>query len=126
LKASVRHFGFDWSKRRDPDGTKLGEVLAAHARYDRARTSREVRVRILAGSGVGVWIAAQWPALLPTPLREAVLAAWALVLGAAVAAGIDEVSARRRLERRIAEIDAAGSESPGSTAPPIQSPISRR
>jgi hypothetical protein len=67
------------SEKRDPDGSKLREVLNSHLALERARSSRVVWVHAMAGLSIPVWLACLWPSCLSGTNRRLLLGGWAMV-----------------------------------------------
>lgn len=110
------YFDLHWSEHDDPDGTRIMEVLTAHADYERIRSRRQSCVYALAGSGVPLWIVAEWPSALRETIRTAVLTVWALGFLILVITAIAECRARRILELRIADARTSHDREPSEPA----------
>ncbi len=85
------------SRANDPDGSKLRAALEAHFEVERLHALRVFLLYLMCVSGVPVWIAAGWPALLPAGLRNLSLLAWAACATGSVMCTISELRWRRRL-----------------------------
>ncbi len=81
---------------RDPDGSRLSEVIAAHACYNRLRGWRHRSVHVLALLGAVVWLGAFWPQLVPPRYEEVAIDTWPLGLAVTFAIGARELYWYRR------------------------------
>jgi hypothetical protein len=97
---------FEASTERDPDGSRLRDVLNAHFALERARQLRAVLVHWLAAFSLLVWLAAVRPGWPSVETNRGLLAGWALSALAATVAIVREWRWRVRLGSRAADIGA--------------------
>ena len=92
---------------RDPDGSKLRELLHAYVACAEIQELRAYLLPFVIVAAVPVWIVACRPASLPGGVRVLALAIWAIGAVAVTVAGILEWWCRRRVSRCLEELGPA-------------------
>ncbi|MGE0820916.1 MAG: hypothetical protein AB7G75_05580 [Candidatus Binatia bacterium] len=87
---------------RDPDDSKLRDLLEAHYTYERISAARSFSVHLLVVVSVLVWLDAAWPSLLPMGMRVFALGLWGMFFCLALWMSIEEWFWRRRQTRYLA------------------------
>ena len=100
------YIAFEASPERDPDGSRLRDVLNAHYTLERVRFHRAVLFHWLAVLSLPVWLVTLWPGWLSLDARRLLLVSWALSALLAAASAIRERWWRARLDSKAADIGA--------------------
>jgi len=100
------YIAFEASPERDPDGSRLRDVLNAHYTLERVRFHRAVLFHWTAVLSLPVWLVALRPGWLSPEARRLLLVSWALSALLAAASAIRERWWRARLDSKAADIGA--------------------
>jgi hypothetical protein len=83
--------------------SSLRPLLEAHFKYERMSAAKSRYLHLLAIVGVGVWVGAMWPSLLPVQMEEFILVLWAALLLIVVWASVETWACGRKMTRYLGE-----------------------